>query len=94
MKALIRKLGLIVSLLSVTYQTFAQEGRWYSLDESTSSPPSGFMGILIIVVGVIAGFILIAMINSDERNKDDKGCAIGFILIIIALGIIAAIANA
>ena len=52
------------------------------------------MGILILVVGVIAGFILIAMINSDERNKDDKGCAIGFILIIIALGIIAAIANA
>ena len=94
MKALIRKLGLIVSLLSVTYQTFAQEGRWYSLDESTSSPASGFMLILILVVGIIAGSFLIAMINSDDRNKDDKGCAIGFILIIIVLGIIAAIANA
>lgn len=91
MNILRKKYWLTFSLLSVAVQLCAQEGRWYSLDESTSSPPSGFMGILILVVGVIAGFILIAMINSDERNKDDKGCAIGFILIIIALGIIAAV---
>ena len=94
MNILRKKYWLTFSLLSVAVQLCAQEGRWYSLDESTSSPASGFMLILILVVGIIAGSFLIAMINSDDRNKDDKGCAIGFILIIIVLGIIAAIANA
>ena len=94
MNILRKKHWLTFSLLSVIMQSFAQEGRWYSLDESTPSSPSGFGAIICVVIGLICGFFLIASVLSDDSNKDGKGCFVGFILIIIALGIIAAIANA
>lgn len=90
MNILRKKYWLTFSLLSVIMQSFAQEGRWYSLDESTPSSPSGFGAIICVVIGLICGFFLIASVLSDDSNKDGKGCLVGFILIIIVAGIIAA----
>lgn len=87
---ILKRFLLSASLLCIGIQSFAQEGRWYSLDESTPSTPSGFGAIICLVIGLICGFCLIALVLSDDSNKDGKGCLVGFILIIIVAGIIAA----
>lgn len=90
MNILRKKYWLTFSLLSVIMQSFAQEGRWYSLDESTPSSPSGFGVIICVVIGLICGLLLIVSVLNDDSHKDDKGCAICFVIIVIVAGIIAA----
>lgn len=87
----LRKTLLATLLASNTVISYAQEGRWQSLDESTPSSPSGFGAIILTVVGLIIGGFLIKLISSDDQHQDGKGCAITFIILIILAGIIAAI---
>ncbi len=90
----LRKALLTTLFASNIVLSYAQEGRWQSLDESTPSPPSGFGAIILIVVGLIIGGFLIKLISSDDEQQDGKGCAIIFIIMIMLAGIIAAISLA
>lgn len=94
MRTIVKKSGLTLFLLSVAFQSFAQEGRWYSLEESSSSTPTGIWGVITLVMGIVAGAILIKMISiSDTHSKGEKGCLITFFVISIALAVIVALST-
>ncbi len=94
MNTVIKKTLLLLSFTGVTIQSFAQEGRWQSLEENSSSSPTGFLAIVILLIGLaLGGFFIKLMLESDEHSNNDKGCIVIFIVGIILLGIIAAAAS-
>ena len=85
---IIRCFSLITTLLYSLQLIAAPEdhGRWYSLDESSSSSHSPAFYIFCFIMGTIIGIFGIVMTLKDNRSNSDKGCIIIFIIALIIAG--------
>lgn len=91
MNLLRKKYWLVFILLSTAVQLLAQEGRWYSLDDSTHSSPSGFKMIISLIIGLAVCLGAIVIENSDNSNSNSKkGCITVSVIIIMVIVIFSA----
>lgn len=91
MNILRKKYWLVFILLSTAVQLLAQEGRWYSLDDSTHSSPSKFKIIISLIIGLATCVGAIACVKNENSHSDsEKGCIIGFFIICMVIAIFCA----
>ena len=65
-------------------------GRWYSLDDSSSSSHSpAFYVFCFIIAAVCTGFLIVTTLTDDKHSNSDKGCITVFLLGLLALGFLA-----
>lgn len=89
-----KKIVAIFLTCLITLPTFAvgELAVWDELRGDRNSSPSDFGVILLLIIGLIAGAFLFKSVISGDDNKEDKGCIITFLIGIMIVGVISAIA--
>ena len=72
-------------LLFVSQNIFAEyDGRWYSLEEHSSSP--GGFGVIGFIIGLACIiFLVVDVLKDNNRENSDKGCLLSFFIGILIL---------